>query len=362
MPGRPMSHTTTSKFSAITVSRPVLPSWTMATSCPCISRKAFRVSAASTLSSIRRTRQRPDSWAAAGSAGGAAWSSAHSGRRTTKRLPCPSPALSAFTVPPCIDTRLRTTFRPTPRPPSERASERGPWVNRSKMCGRTSDAMPVPLSRTETMTSWSSTATSTCTLPPSPVYFEALPIRLVKTWVRRTRSPRVPTGSGGRSRNRCWPRSRMRGSTVSSAWSIAFETGIGSRFRVILPLLMRAASSRSSSRRAMWSTWRRMTFGKFRSWGEAFAERSSSIDDMLIGTSGLRSSCASIARNSFWRRLAASASSREPWALIAASTRCSLASRRRATVRSSASFSRAASRRRASSLSRPPMWRSSAAV
>jgi hypothetical protein len=33
------------------------------------------------------------------------------------------------------------------------------------------------------------------------------------------------------------------------------------------------------------------------------------IADMLIGTSGLRSSCASMARNSFWRRLAASASS-----------------------------------------------------
>ena len=360
MPGRPTSQTTTSKRSASSRSSPCRPSWTTLVSCPSMSRKAFRVSAASGLSSMISTRQ--GARAALCWAGATARGSSQAGRRRMKRLPWPTPGLSAWMVPPCIATRLRTTFRPTPRPPSERASERGPWVNRSKMCGSTSGAMPVPLSATVATTWSASPVTCRVMVPPSPVYFEAFPSRLVNTWARRTRSPQVPSGSGGSSTSSCWPRSRTRGMTVSTAWSMTSARASASRVMVILPLLMRAASSRSSSRLAMWSTWRRMTFEKFSTWGEALAERSSSIEDMLIGTSGLRSSCASMARNSFWRRLVASASSRRLCSLMAATTRCSLASRRRATLRSSSSFSRRAARRRATSFSRPPMWRSSAPV
>ena len=64
------------------------------------------------------------------------------GRRTTNSLPRPGPSLRAATVPPCISTRLRTRLRPIPRPPCERSSRRSAWVNRSKMCGSISAAMP----------------------------------------------------------------------------------------------------------------------------------------------------------------------------------------------------------------------------
>ena len=50
-------------------------------------------------------------------------------------LPLPGPSLAAVTLPPCISTSFRTSVRPMPRPPSERAIERSPWAKRSKIAG-----------------------------------------------------------------------------------------------------------------------------------------------------------------------------------------------------------------------------------
>ena len=52
----------------------------------------------------------------------------------------------------------------------------------------------------------------------------------------------------------------------------------------------------------MWSTWRPITCDSFVSWTFAPGVPASSDAAMLIGASGLRSSCASMARNSFLRR------------------------------------------------------------
>src|SRR5436305_299937 len=59
--------------------------------------------------------------------------------------------------------------------------------------------MPMPVSVTEIETFLPSTSTSSVTLPPSGVYFSALPIRLCRASVILSRSPRM-TGSFGGSR------------------------------------------------------------------------------------------------------------------------------------------------------------------
>ena len=50
-------------------------------------------------------------------ASGGSLSSARTGRSTVKVAPCPSPALSAETEPPCSSTKWRTMAKPKPKPP-----------------------------------------------------------------------------------------------------------------------------------------------------------------------------------------------------------------------------------------------------
>ena len=65
-------------------------------------------------------------------------------------------ALAAVTLPACISTNRLTSVRPIPRPPCDRASERSPCTNNSKMRGSCSGAIPIPVSRTRTTASSSS--------------------------------------------------------------------------------------------------------------------------------------------------------------------------------------------------------------
>ena len=70
------------------------------------------------------------------------------GSRTVNSLPSPGPALVAETSPPCISTSFLTTVRPIPSPPSERARERSPCANSSNILGNASGANPTPVSLT----------------------------------------------------------------------------------------------------------------------------------------------------------------------------------------------------------------------
>ena len=79
--------------------------------------------------------------------------SAETGRRTVNSLPRPGPPLWAVTRPWCISTSERTSVSPIPSPPRDRDRVWSAWVNMSKMWGRSSGAMPVPLSRTRIATS-----------------------------------------------------------------------------------------------------------------------------------------------------------------------------------------------------------------
>ena len=92
-----------------------------------------------------RSRGRPASAVRRAPRGAAAPAS---GRRTVNSLPRPGPSLWASTVPPCSSTRLLTSVRPRPRPPSaavERAVGLGEQARRR--AASISGAMPMPLSR-----------------------------------------------------------------------------------------------------------------------------------------------------------------------------------------------------------------------
>jgi hypothetical protein len=85
-------------------------------------KRTRRISRASGLSSTTRMwRQGPALCSVASS--GCVGEGVASGSRTTTSLPRPSPSLWIVTVPPWSSTSLRTSVRPIPNPPWERASK-----------------------------------------------------------------------------------------------------------------------------------------------------------------------------------------------------------------------------------------------
>jgi hypothetical protein len=73
-------------------------------------------------------------------------------------------------------------------------------MNISKMRGRASAGMPIPVSRTEMTTSSPSTDAPTQILPPRSMYFAALFNRFARICERRVGSPSRRIGSDGRFR------------------------------------------------------------------------------------------------------------------------------------------------------------------
>ena len=114
-------------------------------------------------------------------------------------------------------TRLRTRVSPMPRPPNARRSARSTCVNMSKTCVSWSGGMPIPSSRTETNTRSSRRVTESRMWPPLFVYLAALVRRFANTWVRRTTSPEIVTGSAGRSTESSCRALSMAGRLVSMA-------------------------------------------------------------------------------------------------------------------------------------------------
>ena len=120
-------------------SRAERPSAATSVSWPASVNSLDRLREESSLSSTTRTRFRTR-----GSAPASAFDPRSASRRsgsavgsqTVNSLPLPSPSLVAVTLPPCISASVRTRVRPIPSPPSERASERSPWVNSSNISGQ----------------------------------------------------------------------------------------------------------------------------------------------------------------------------------------------------------------------------------
>ncbi len=140
---------------------------------------------------------------------------------------------------------------------------------------------------------------------PGSLYFALLFSRLAKTCASRVRSPLTSTGaSGACSVNR--PASDA--ALVSWASLIALAMSIGSHRISTLPVVMRATSSRSSTRRTICPTCHSMICRAVDVCDASFDERRMCSPE-LIGASGLRSSWASVARNSSLRRSASCSAS-----------------------------------------------------
>ena len=224
-------------------------------------------------------------------------------------LPRPGPSLRASTEPPCSSTRLRTRLNPSPRPPSERSSERSACANRSKTRASISRGMPTPVSRTRKATRCPSRATARRTCPPSSVYLAALFSRLASTCAMRLGSASTNTGRSGMAIDRRWRWASISGRVVSTANATIVATSTGSRSSRTLPLLTRETSSRSSTSCLSWINWCSTT-SRAQAWSGSSGPRCFMIRRALrIGARGLRSSWPRTARNSFLRA-SASVSSR----------------------------------------------------
>ena len=192
---------------------------------------------------------------------------------------------------------------PSPVPPDARSRALSARYRRSKMRGRCSGAMPTPVSATSTTALPPSCMAPTRTLPPGGVARIALVTRLeaiVCTCAAfvtattgscpargpRSSTPRSPAARSSRSTTSRQHSTRSVGSRATS-WSrsarvSAWRSATRSHSRPDSPLMISAASRRSSSVRAAPST---------------SAEANPSIAVM-----GVRSSCATSARNSRCRR------------------------------------------------------------
>ena len=207
-----------------------------------------RLRAVSTLSSTTSTRNDRPAARVLSTCGNAAASAfgTTTGRRTTNSLPDPS-LLWASIRPPCISTSWWASARPMPRPPCERSSERAPCVNRSKMLGKASSAMPTPLSRTRITHSSSSWPTVTQMWPPSPVYLTALVSRFTTTCSSLAASPFTEIGSSGMATVSSCLCVVISGRAVSIACDTTEPAVITSCRSCTRPVVMRATSSRSST-------------------------------------------------------------------------------------------------------------------
>src|SRR5208337_1328533 len=108
--------------------------------------------------------------------------------RTTNSLPRCNPSLRASIDPPCSSTIALTSVSPTPSPARSRSRVFPACTNGSKMCGRKSGVIPLPVSRTFRTSSPPSATAETSTRPPCGVNLKALLRRLKMTCSSRNGS------------------------------------------------------------------------------------------------------------------------------------------------------------------------------
>lgn len=124
------------------------------------------------------------------------------------------------------------------------------------------------------------------------------------TCTRRLRSQSTSAASGGKETVRRWRRDSMSGVACSIASATMERISCGALSSVTKPRVTRDMSSRSSSRWVMWATWRPIIWLVLRTRASSRLARCSNCAAEPIGASGFLSSCASIARNSSFRRSA----------------------------------------------------------
>ncbi len=168
------------------------------------------------------------------------------GNRTMNSLPLPMPWLRVSTWPRCNSTRLLTKAKPMPKPPSARSSDLSACVNKSKMFGSTSGAMPMPSSHTRTVAHSWLRSTTTPMWPPALLYLEALFSRLPMTCSKRAASASIHTGPSAKLTISFWLRRSMLGVIRSTdPLTMPFKS-TRSKCKAMRPVVMRETSSRSS--------------------------------------------------------------------------------------------------------------------
>jgi hypothetical protein len=292
----------------------------------------------STSSTRRDSKLRCESWPLPGRAAPSPSSlgAATPGRRTVNVEPRPSPSLAACTVPPCISASRFTSVSPMPSPPRERSMVWCACTNRSKIRGSISAGMPTPESTTRTTASSPSRPTNTLTVRSPCENLSAFDSRLPTICSRRTASPCTQQGSDTRSMRPWLALPEAMVATDAFTLSARFTTV---RLSTILPVTARPTSSRSSTSRAMCSTWRLMMPVARSAIGSECPMMPSACTAPWMAPSGLRSSCASIARNSSFERFSRCARASELMSLMI-SVRCSTSS---STMRDSVTWTSVAS-------------------
>ena len=237
-------------------------------------------------------------------------------------LPRPAPSLRASMVPPCISTsRARERQADAEAALAARVVGRPSRLNISKMRGSASGAMPMPLSRTLIAHRRRPRAAPTARCAPPSCGVLGGVVEQVGEDLREPHRIAVqPQRLGGQRDARAGGR---------AAWieRLAGLDGVAHDRRQLDALapqleacrgVMRDISSRSSTRRTRWLTWRSMMSRIAPALARRRPAAAAACSALRSGASGLRSSCASVARNSSLRRSA----SRSALARRSRSRRC----------------------------------------
>ncbi len=133
--------------------------------------------------------------------------------------------------------------------------------------------------------------------PPRGVYLAALPSTLPMACVRRSASPFTVSGASGLTTDNAWPRSSISGWMVSTARAMSVATSIGSLRQVDLAAGDTRHVQQVVHQTCQMRSCRSIISREPRSCSSEWLMRMR-CTALRIGASGLRSSCASIARNS----------------------------------------------------------------
>ncbi len=207
--------------------------------------------------------------------------------------------------------------RPRPIPWTRLVTELSSRVKGSKIVSMSSGAMPMPSSltvkRRETKLArglgvWTR---SNSTVPPSGVYFTALVMMLMRTWLMRSLSPTTrPSRTPETSTRKSWPLARARGLAMVNTSSASSESSNSERLRVVLPLSILDMSRTSLSRPSMCreEAWILRVWSRTRSGSPASRRRSVARPTMAF--MGVRMSWLTLDRNVLLDSLATSATER----------------------------------------------------
>ena len=195
-----------------------------------------------------------------------------------------------------------------PRPLFARLSLALAWTNMSNTQGSASAAMPIPVSRTRHQRCAVVAPRDDADAPARVGVAHGI-VEQVREHLRQAHrvgldQQRLPAAGRRSARGAA---ASISGRLVSTAAAITSARSTTPLRSSILPRVMRDTSIRSSTRRTMWLTWRSIISHIWPA-GPAAPESRSRLTELRIGASGLRSSWASVARNSSLRRSASSRS------------------------------------------------------